>query len=206
MTHAAAVFKLNDGVAQGAHFRALVGDIKDGNVERLAQPQQIGNDPCLQRRVQTGQRFVEQKQLRRGEQCAGKGDALFFAAGKLRHAARNQRRDFQNIRDVLETEKRVNCFAGFAAVKQILPDRQMRKQRQVLRHVTDAARTSRRKNFLRSIGQHAVIELNKSRGRAAQAGDEIEQGRLARARRAENGGDAAVDFKVHCQREVRERQ
>ena len=69
---------------------------------------------------------------------------------------------------------------GFLAVKKILADGEVGEQRQVLRHVTHFAEARRDQRFLGGVGQDAVVQLNEGGGGAAQSGDQIKQGGLAR--------------------------
>jgi hypothetical protein len=77
-------------VGQPGHFVRGVADVDDGNGQFAVQALQIGQDFQLALEVEGGQRLVHQQDFRRGEQGAGDGDALAFAAGKLARRAVEQ--------------------------------------------------------------------------------------------------------------------
>ena len=56
--------------------------------------------------------------------------------------------------------------------------------------------------LFRRVGQARCHQLNESRTRGAQSGDEIKQRRFSRTGRAEYGGDAAAHFDIHFECEI----
>src|SRR5206468_9491591 len=150
--------------------------------------------------------FVQQQQARRSQQRAGKRDPLLFATRKLRDAALSERLNLQKFNDALESKQGVGISAGLMAVEKILTHGQMREKRQVLRDVTDATLIGWHEHAFWNVSQHLIVELDERGLGATQSGYEVEQSGLARAGRAEDGGDAPVHFHIQFKREPRERQ
>src|SRR6266853_1293753 len=120
--------------------------------------------------------------------------------------ARNQRLNFQKFDDALESKQGAGISAGLMAVEEILTHGQMREKREVLWDVTDATLIRWHEHALWNVRQHLVIELDERGPGATKSSHEVEQRSLARAGRAEDGGDATVNFQIHFERERRERQ
>ena len=60
LADAAAGFKENNRVAQGADFFGFMRDVKDRELEFVPDAKEIRNDAGFQFRIQTRQRFIQQ--------------------------------------------------------------------------------------------------------------------------------------------------
>src|SRR6516164_3316824 len=78
----------------------------------------------------------------------------------------------------------------------------MREQASLLKDVTDATAVRGHVDARGGIEQHGVVEPDASPGRRDEARDHVDERGLARARRAEQGGDAARGLEARRQREV----
>ncbi len=143
---------------------------------------------AAQARVQRGERLVEQHQRGRGGQCAGQRDALLLAARQLPGPAVGevgQPDQLQHLRD-----------APAAAPRPVQPkpdvagDGEVGEQRAVLRHQTDAAPLGRLVGPV--TGDEPAVHPDAAGRHRVEAGDAAQQGRLAPAGRAEDGGERAV--------------
>src|ERR1700752_544560 len=74
-------------------------------------------------------------------------------------------------------------------VRNVLRDTQMRKQSQTLKHISHAAFRDRAVNALRGIEQNSLADRNPSGVGRNQPSHAVEQGGLARSRRAEQDGE-----------------
>ncbi len=134
----AAAGDFDDFLAEGEGFGAVVGDVKHGDAEFIADAGEAGEDAGFEGGVKAGERLVEEEELRGGEEGAGEGDALLFAAGKLGDAAVEEGIDFEDGGDVGQGEKVAGGRIA-AAVKYILADGEVGEKGEVLGDVADAA-------------------------------------------------------------------
>ncbi len=89
VTRAARLFDLrvvhhHDLIRQGQRLVLTVGDMDETDPELALQPLQFCPHPHPQERVKRGQRFIQQQDLRVGDQRAGQRHALLLTAGQLR--------------------------------------------------------------------------------------------------------------------------
>ena len=87
-------------VGEAGDFVGGVADVDDGNRQFSVQALKIGQDLQLALKIERGQRFVHQQDLRRGEQRPGNRHALAFAAGKLAGRAVEQVDDAEQFGDL----------------------------------------------------------------------------------------------------------
>ena len=92
------------------------------------------------------------------------------------------------------------------AVKEVLANRQVRKQRQILRHIAHATMARWHLHTCGCVGHHKITQLDESRSRPTEPGDEVEQGSFPGAGRAEYSRDLALHHRVGRQGEFGERQ
>ena len=105
----------------------------------VAQAQQIGKDLALARRVERGERLVEQQEARAHQQRAADRDALALAAGEIAGPPLEQARDIEQRDDACLLVGVVRQAIHAPPVVEILRDRHVREQPAVLEHVADAA-------------------------------------------------------------------
>jgi hypothetical protein len=86
------------------------------------------------------------------------------------------------------------------AVQQVGPHVHVRKERDVLRHVTDMTAVRWHVDALRAREEHAPVDGNRAARGRAQAGDGIENGRLAGARRTEQRRRPGVELECGDER------
>ena len=113
-----------------------MGDVENGESKLGLQRANLNAHLLAQFRIEIGQRFVEQENLRLVDQCPRQRNPLLLAAGKLRRAALGESAetdDFKRMRDPL-----ADGFIRFAADTQreshVLEDRQMGPDRVGLKH------------------------------------------------------------------------
>ena len=87
------------------------------------------------------------------------------------------------------------------AVEQIVRDREMRQQAAFLEYVADVAPVRRQIDSRARVVELAAADGDAPRERACEAGDEVEQRGLARARAPEKRGDAGAGREGGFERE-----
>ena len=85
----------------------------------------------------------------------------------------NQRLDFEQLDDVVNRELLVAIRA--IPIEQVLAHGQVRKQRQVLRHVTYAAPPSRNEDVFAGVSKNLITELDEGGLGASESRHEIKQ-------------------------------
>src|SRR5256885_13194942 len=139
-------------VRQRKRLESVVRNVKDVDAELVPDASQIRKNPRLQLHVEIRERLIQQQQARRSEERASEGDALLLAARKLCDAAVNQRLDFEQFDDVVKREPLVSIRP--MPIEQVPAYGQVRKQRQVLRHVTYAAPPSRNEDVFAGVSKN----------------------------------------------------
>ena len=154
--------------------------------------------------VERGERLVEQQQARPHQQRAADRDALAFAARQLAGPALEQMADVEQLDHMRERRRIGRVAAHPAAVVEIVLHAEMRKQPAFLEHIADAAAPGRHVDARRVVEQHLVVEHDAAAVRPQQAGDHVDDARLAGARRAEQDGGAAFAGELRRHREIAE--
>ena len=157
----------------------------------VAQAFEIGQDFGLARGVERGQRFVQQQQIRRGQQRPAKRDASLLAAGKRRGLARAQRLQPQQGDDMVDLRLAGAQRRAAPAEAQIVFDAHMRKQPRVLKHIADAAGMRRHEDIGLRIENDTVTKGDAALARLQQAGNGAHDRALSGAGRTEQRRNAA---------------
>src|SRR5438270_1625862 len=146
---------------QRQRLEGLVRDVDHRHAE-VADAAEVEEDALAQRLVDRGERLVEHEEARRGHQRAGESDALPLAAGERRRRAIEQWPELQRV------AQRSEALFVAAAKADVVADAQVREERDVLRHVADAAALRR---FV--LDRNAVDGYASAGG--AQSGDRLDQ-------------------------------
>ena len=85
---------------------AMMADIDHRHLGLVAQPHQVGQDLALARRIERGERLVEQQEARPHQQRAADGDALALAARELAGPAIEQVADVEQLDDARPSRRR----------------------------------------------------------------------------------------------------
>ena len=139
-------------------------------------------------RVERAERLVHQQHLRLHRQRAGDADALLHAAGDLARALVRRRRQADQRERRVGARLQLGAALGRAehaldAEVDVLEAGQPRQQRMVLEH--DGALRAGPGDLAVGAQQHAVR-------RPGQPGDQVQQGRLAAARVADQRDELAL--------------
>ena len=183
----AALVHHHDARRHRHRFHLVVGDEDHGGLHALVQAGQLDARAAAQRRVEVGERFVEQERLRLLDDGTADGDALALTAAQLAWLAIEQRRDFQHRRclgDLARDLLRRGADVA-QAERHVLPHRHVRIEGVVLEHHRDAAVAWPHRVDAR------VSEMDLAGARRLEAGDHAQQGRFAAARRAQEDGELA---------------
>ena len=188
----------HDGNAVGEDERLLliVRHVNRGPAMRLVQAAQFELHRLAQLAVERPQRLVHQQHVGLDDEGPGERHALLLSTGKLLHRAtgiaveldeRKRRRDAPG-------DLGPRGAADFEAVADIPGDVEMREEGIVLEHHANVAAPCRqRRDIARADEDSAALRLE-------IAGDEVEQRRFARPRRAEQGQElAGMDIEIRRQ-------
>lgn len=137
-------------------------DVNHRDVKLVTDPNQIGNDPLLKRRVEVGEWLVEQKELGFGKKRPSERCALFFSAREARHSTVEQRINFKDPDNVAQAEQ-VMAFAllcPLVPIKEISANGHVRKESKILWNVSDLSTPRGDANTTGGILKHALIKLN----------------------------------------------
>ncbi len=135
---------------------------------------------------------------------AAERDALAFAAGELAGAAIQQVADIEQIGDALALRGIVGEAVHAAAVIEILPYVEVRKQPRILKDIADAAAVRRDVHACRRVVQRLAIQGNDTAIWPQQPCDHVDQRCFTGAGRAEQAGDAAFAGEGGFDRELAE--
>ena len=192
----------NHALAQGEYFLPAVRHIEDGNVVNPVPLPQIVDDLRLRRCVERGQRFVEKQHSRVGHQRSRQSRALTFSTGNRAGTALRQMSNVKCLKNRRRAIPALRPRQMRQAVFNVLLHRQMRKQRESLKDVSDTPLRHRKIGTLRRIKQDAVANGDASRLRLSQSGNAVEQGCLSRSRRAEQDRESRRSLKLDVQNEM----
>ena len=192
-----------DAIGELQRFFLVVGDEQGrvaGPIVDLAQPAaQVA--PHLG--IEGTERFVEQQHARLDGQRAGQRHPLPLAARKLGRIALAEARELHQLQQVgdaaldLGLGRPRGARPDLEAVGDVLRHVEMAEQRVVLEHEADAAVAHRQRRGV------LVVEQDAAGRRRLQPGDQPQEGRLARARGAEQGHEFAG---LHLKVEVAQRR
>src|SRR5262249_37953465 len=129
-------------------------------------------------------------------------DAVALATRERSRPAVEQVADVEQIHDPRHFGAVARKPAHAPAIVEICRNAQMREQAALLEDIADMTAVRRHIDARGGIEQHGVVEPDTSPVRRDEPGDHIDEGRLARARRAEQGRDAACGRDAPPPREV----
>ena len=156
-------------------------DVDAGDAADLVQALDFGAHFHAQLGVQVGQRLVEEEQLRVARQCAAHGDALALPTRQLRRAAVQQVLYLQHGGDFLDAL--VALFLGhlahFEGKTDVVGDAHGGVERIALEHHGNVAL---RRRYADDV---FAADVQFAFGGVFQAGNDVEQGRFAATRGAD---------------------
>ncbi len=184
----AAVAHDRDPVGDGHRFFLVVGDEDHRRLDLAVDADQFGAHLAAEGRVEAGERFVEQEEVRAADERLGNGDALPLAARKLVDAAVEQAGNVEDARDVLGAlpDQVARLAVGLEGEADVLAHVEVRVKRDGLEDHRDVALLGR------DVVHQAVAEEELAAGGFLQSGQHVERRRLAAARGAEQDQQLAV--------------
>ena len=194
----AALVHHHDPVGELERFLLVVGDEEARDAELVVQLAQPAAQLAAHARVERAERLVEQQHARLHRERARERDALALPAGELgRHAPReplelDQVEQLVHARLDLRLLRAARAVLHAQAEGDVLEHVHVSEQRVVLEHEADpaVARAAR--------GGVLAVERDRARVGVLEPGDQAQQGRLARARRAEQRDElAGLDVQRH---------
>jgi hypothetical protein len=164
-----------------------VRHVDDGRAEPLVQPRHLEPHLRAQRRVEIGQRLVEQEHLGLAHDRAADRDALALAAGQRARLAIQQCFELKRLGGAAHggVDVALRAAGDLQREAHVLGHRHVRIQRVALEHHRHAALGRRRVGDVDAADQHAP------RAHLLEAGDHAQRRRLAAARRPDQHHELA---------------
>ena len=200
--HHTTTFELQHLIGSFRYFCPRVRHVDHRHLVDLADAIEIRQDLEPMRLIDRGKRLIEQQQLWSREQRAAQRHALLLAAGQLRRASMEQWLQIQKINGFIRFDRSRSGLAKPAAVVQVLPNGQVRKEPWILEYVPDVAPMRRQPRSGRSVGQHFVIEPDDGVRGPRQAGDDVEEGGLAGSRWTDERRETRAKLRADVEAEV----
>ncbi len=129
-------------------------------------------------RVERGERLVEKQRVGLGRERPGHGDALALTARERSGGPAGQMRDLERLED---RQRALAPARAGEPESHIVEHRQVRKERRVLRHVTEAPPLGREVDPRGGIEQHTAAHRDAPGGGAQEAQDHPQHAGLARS-------------------------
>ncbi len=178
------------GVGEAHDLLHGMADVDDGQRQLVAQALDERQDLLLARLVERGQRLVHQQQARPGEQRAAERDALLLAAGEVARPAPEQRLQAEQLDDLPQLLAALVLRHAAHAVGEVAAHRVVREQAAFLEDVAEAPALRPQVDAAGGVEQHPAVERDAPAVGPQQAGEHVDQRRLAGAGAAEQGDDA----------------
>src|SRR5271154_2308964 len=198
----ASAFEHYHAFAERKRFFGGVGHVEDWNFVGRIPRAEVVEDFRFGRVVERGQRLVEQQCGGIRHQRSGEGCTLALAAGNLAGLARDQMRDAERL------EHRHHSTAPFGgrnfhyAVLNVLRDRQMGEQREVLKHIAELTLRGRQVDAFVGVKQRSRTDSYAAGIGTDEASDAIQDGRLTAAGRPEQHREASWGLEAGLDREA----
>ena len=176
-----------DPVAHRERLVLVVGDEDEGDPDLALDSLEFELHRLAQLEVERRQRLVEQERARHVDQRTGECDALLLATRQLIRASAGELSQLHDVEHFLGAPDGVRFvdLLGAQAERHVVEHRHVREQGVLLEHGVDVAL------MRRHIGDVAALEQNATTRRLFEAGDHLEQRRLAAARRSEQREELA---------------
>ena len=171
----AAVDECHDSLADGVDFFAIVGDVKDRNAIGVIPGAKVFEYGTAQGGIEAGERFIEKQNSGAGDEGAGEGNALLFAAGEFGGAPGQQILDTKFGCDVVRPLYLFRDGELAEAKANILFDGEMGEQSQRLKNIGKFAALRREREIAGGVEVKFIAEVDFAGVRLLQAGDAIEQ-------------------------------
>jgi hypothetical protein len=163
---------------------------------------QLVAERASQRRVQGGERLVEQEQRRLDGERAAQRHALALATGELAGIAPLEAAEAEALNDVGHPTGPLHARTVAQPESDVVGHREVREQRVALEHVADTALLRRHVDPGVSIEQDTPSEGDPTGVRPDQSGQALQRQRLAGSRGTEQHGHAVAGAPGHVEREA----
>jgi hypothetical protein len=180
-----AVAEDDDAVAHGHRLRLVVGDEEDGRSHPGEEEFQLRPHADAERRVEVGERLVEEADRRRADDRPADGDALALAAGELARLALEERADLHQFGNLADPAGDLGLRLPLHPERkgEVAGDVQMRIEGIALEHHGDVALAGGKRRHVAPLDHHPPA------GRPLEPGGDVEDRALAAARRPEQGDE-----------------
>src|SRR6266542_5301063 len=163
----------------------VVCDVDEGDADVVLDRLQLELHLLAELEVEGAERLVEQKHARAVDQGTGEGDALLLAAGELARLALVEPEEPQDLEHAAFHVLAADATAA-QTERHVLEDCQVREQRVRLEDGIDVA-------LVRRLARDRLLaEVDRALGRFLETADHAQRRRLAAARGAEQGEEAAA--------------
>src|SRR5215468_4477472 len=158
-----------------ANTSSRLRDVEDRDAVRFIPAPQVIEDQSLGRRIERGQRLVEQQYARIGDQRARERDALPFAARNFAGAPQAQFANTERVENRAYTLLAFIALQMIEAVAYVALDGEVRKQGKVLEYVADAALRDRNVCSGVRVEEDSRTDADRSRIGCGESYDAVEQ-------------------------------
>ena len=197
--HPAVANRHDLSIGQPQQLVQLMTDEHDRQLGFHAEALHVRQHFLLARRVERGQRLVEQQHRGIRQQRPADGDTLLFTAGQAGHTTVEQRPDIEHVDHLIETRCIQLAAREPGAVTQVVAHVHVREQTRLLKHVADTSTVRRHVNGVRAVEHAAPRDFDTTALGPDQPRHDAQQGTLAGARRAEQAGHAFIAVKTTVQ-------
>ena len=165
-----------------------VADIDDRQPHLVAEALDIGEDLVLPRFVERGKRLVHEEEAGACEQRPADRHPLLLAAGKARRTPGEEGGDAEEVDHLVERAPAVPPRGQAAPVEKVRAHREVREEATFLEDIADPAAVCRHIDPPLVVEQHDVVDRDHPAVRPEEAGDQVDEGGLARPRSPEKRG------------------
>ena len=176
-----------DAVAHRERLALVVGHEDERDPDLALDPLELDLHRLAQLQVEGGQRLVEEQGARQVDERPGQGDALLLAAGELGRPAGGELGQADDVEHLHRPAAGLGRrhLLGPQPERHVVEHRHVREQGVLLEDRVDVALVRRH------VGHVDALEHDPAARRQLEAGDHLEQRRLAAARRAEEREELA---------------
>ena len=196
----------HDAVTQPIGLGEVVGDHHRRGAHRAQDLAQLVAQRAAQRRVERGQRLVQQQQRRLDGQRAPQRHPLALATRELTWIALLEATQAELLDHPRHSARALGAGAIPQAEAEIVRHGEVREERVALEHVADAPGLRGKIDPGRAVEEDAPVDDDAPRRRGDQPGQTRQRQRLARSRRPEEHGHPAARRPRHVEIEARHLQ
>jgi hypothetical protein len=178
-----------------------VGDIEDGKVHFVSDPEKVGEDSGPKREVESGQGFVEEENARAGSECPGKRDSAALSSREFVDPSVQKRPEFENLYG--PSQVRIGSLPRPVKPEAQIPRYiEVGEERGGLGDPTQAPVLDSESCISLGIGEPAAVQSDSGAGGRVQSEQALEQRTFARTAGPEKHEHTVAPFEFHRKGEI----